>query len=251
MNYYFQDYFMSDSIDKLYSRPEKKISDFVFDENVAHVFPNMIKRSVPGYSEIISSMTLIAAHFAQEDSNLYDLGCSLGASTLAMRKAVEHKRCKIIAIDNSQKMLNRLQYFIDQDKHTTPVIIKSDDICETTIENGSVVTLNFTLQFIPTEKRFSLLSKICEGMRSGGALILSEKLIFDDEEQRILEALHLDFKQTHGYSELEISQKRDAIANVLLPESLNIHKERLKEVGFRQAIVWFQHFNFVSILGIK
>ncbi|MCY4328534.1 MAG: carboxy-S-adenosyl-L-methionine synthase CmoA, partial [Endozoicomonadaceae bacterium] len=227
------------------------VADFTFDENVARVFSDMIKRSVPGYTEIISSLPLITARYAQEDSNLYDLGCSLGASTLAMRQGVEGKHCKIIAVDNSSAMLNRLRQRVHQDTHKTPVIIREDDICETPVENGSVVVMNFTLQFIPVAKRLPLLTKINAGMRSGGALILSEKLIFTDEKQRILEALQLDFKKANGYSQLEISKKRDAIANVLLPESLDTHKQRLKIAGFNQIIIWFQHFNFVSILAIK
>ena len=88
-------------------------------------------------------------------------------------------------------------------------------------------------------------------MNKGGVLVLSEKLVFDQKEQQILEPLQLDFKRANGYSELEISQKRDAIANVMIPETLQIHQQRLKNAGFSQSVLWIQHFNFASILAIK
>jgi tRNA (cmo5U34)-methyltransferase len=88
-------------------------------------------------------------------------------------------------------------------------------------------------------------------MLPGGALILSEKIAFSKEEQQIQDELHVDFKRANGYSDLEISQKRNAIENVLIPEVENVHLERLKQAGFSQIIKWSQNFNFVSYLAIK
>ena len=48
---------------------------------VARVFPDMIRRSVPGYSNVIAGTGLIAGDYVQPGSNCYDLGCSVGAST--------------------------------------------------------------------------------------------------------------------------------------------------------------------------
>ena len=63
--------------------------------------------------------------------------------------------------------------------------------------------------------------------------------------------LHHDFKKTNGYSDLEISQKRNAIENVLIPETLDTHKTRLSNVGFKNTEQWFQCFNFASLVAIK
>ncbi len=41
------------STDRLYAKPQQGSGDFVFDRQVAQVFPDMIKRSVPGYGTII------------------------------------------------------------------------------------------------------------------------------------------------------------------------------------------------------
>lgn len=242
---------MRHTTDTIYSNSLGKVSDFVFDEKIARVFPDMIRRSVPGYNMIIPSISLISARYAQTGSHLYDLGCSLGAATLAMRQGIQKEDCQIIGIDNSEAMLDRCQNYINLDNSPTPVTLKLGDICQESITNASMVTLNFTLQFITPEKRQSLLNNICQGMNKGGVLVLSEKLVFNQEEQHVLEPLQLDFKRANGYSELEISQKRNAIANVMIPETLQVHQQRLKEAGFSQSMLWLQHFNFASIIAIK
>jgi tRNA (cmo5U34)-methyltransferase len=238
--------------DKIFSAPLDQIGDFTFDERVAEVFPDMIKRSVPGYSNIISAIGMITARYAQENTTLYDLGCSLGAATLAMRRNISARNCEIIAIDNSQAMLDRCERHLSAYKSDTPVQILCDDICNIDISNASVVVLNFTLQFIPPAERRALLAKIYAGLIPGGILILSEKFRFsDDKVNDLLIDLHEDFKRANGYSELEISQKRSAIEDVMLPDSIETHLARFKDIGFSSANSWFQCFNFGSMIAIK
>ena len=120
------------------------------------------------------------------------------------------------------------------------------------MSDASVVVLNLTLQFLPPEERDTFINKLAAGTLKGGALILSEKICFDDAaQQELMTQLHHDFKRAHGYSDLEIAQKRTAIENQLLPETLNRHVERLKSAGFRTVSPWFQCFNFASILAVK
>ena len=90
--------------DTLYSRTQDHIVDFEFDERVASVFPDMIRRSVPGYDTVIPLLGLLAGQYAQPASNIYDLGCSLGAATLSMRRRIPHADCKIIAVDNAEEI---------------------------------------------------------------------------------------------------------------------------------------------------
>jgi tRNA (cmo5U34)-methyltransferase len=62
--------------------------------------------------------------------------------------------------------------------------------------------------------------------------------------------LHHDFKRAQGYSDLEIANKRQALENVLVPETRDTHKARLLEAGFSHADVWFQCFNFASLVAV-
>jgi tRNA (cmo5U34)-methyltransferase len=238
--------------DHIYSSPVGEISNFNFDATVAKVFPDMIQRSVPGYQAIISAIGLLADRFTQPHSNCYDLGCSLGAATLSMRHQIRHRDCQIIAVDNSPAMISQCHQLIAADQATIPVKIQCADICEILIENASVIVLNFTLQFIPIIDRLTFLEKIYQGLLPGGILILSEKLKFTDTEQQVLQTdLHHAFKKHQGYSDLEISQKRTALENVLIPETLSAHEQRLSKAGFSSAEVWFQYFNFASLIALK
>lgn len=212
----------------------------------------MIKRSVPGYSNIISAIGMMTARFAQPHSQLYDLGCSLGGATQEMRRNITQAGCAIIAVDNSSAMLERAASHLASFKSDVPLTLTEADICDIEINNASVVVLNFTLQFIAPEQREALLEKIYQGLNPGGVLILSEKFISaDDTVNELLIDLHHDFKRANGYSELEVSQKRTALENVLRPETPEQHKARLTRVGFDHVDMWFQCFNFGSMVAIK
>lgn len=243
---------MSSNKDTLYANPIGLLSSFKFDDTVVNVFPDMIQRSVPGYHAIVYSVGLLAGRYAQEHSVCYDLGCSLGAATLSMRHQISTKNCKIIAVDNSKAMVRQLKKNAKQDKGHVNVVCLCADIRDIAIQNASVVVLNFTLQFIPIKDRLEFLKKIYQGLLPGGILILSEKILFEDTRQQELQTdLHQLFKKAQGYSDLEISQKRMALENVLIAETLTSHHQRLNNVGFNSSEVWFQYFNFVSLLALK
>lgn len=236
--------------DRLYSRPVRKVADFVFDETVARVFPDMVERSVPGYSALIPLIGMLAERYMQPGGRCYDLGCSLGAVSLAVARflkssARDLKDCRIVAIDNSSAMVERCRHNL----HASgmPVDIICADIQTVELDAAAVVVLNFTLQFIEQPKRGRLIEKIYSALRPGGALILSEKITGEP----MLAELHHAFKKANGYSELEIAQKRAALEKVLIAESADAHTQRLRDAGFSQVQPWFQCLNFVSLLALK
>ena len=238
--------------DTLYSDSLTEPAAFAFDDSVARVFPDMIKRSVPGYTTIVAMTGLLAGKYGAPGSNLYDLGCSLGASTLAMRQHVRHSDCRIIAVDNSSAMLDQCRTIIDTDTHPTPVDLQCDNLENVTISNASVVVLNFTLQFVPLALRDRVVADIYRGLRPGAIMVLSEKVTFEDEHLDALNIeLHEQFKLANGYSELEVAQKRSALETVLVPETLAAHKQRIASAGFASCDVWFQCFNFASMIALK
>jgi tRNA (cmo5U34)-methyltransferase len=243
---------VTDNRDSLYADPLSGHGLFTFDDSVARVFPDMIKRSVPGYATIVSMTGLLAGKYATAGSNLYDLGCSLGAATLAMRQHIQPPDCRIISVDNSTAMLERCRTVIDTDTHDTPVTLSCADVQDVAIENASVVVLNFTLQFIPREARDAVIGGIYRGLLPGGIMVLSEKVTFEDPHLDALNIeLHHQFKRANGYSELEVARKRNALENVLLPETLGRHKQRIAQAGFSSCDVWFQCFNFASLVALK
>ncbi|MCJ2373027.1 carboxy-S-adenosyl-L-methionine synthase CmoA [Pseudomonas sp. RGM 3321] len=246
---------MSKETDRIFAQPLAQVPDFAFNEDVVRVFPDMIKRSVPGYPTIVENLGVLAAQFAQPESVLYDLGSSLGAVTQALRRHVRSEGCEVIAIDNSSAMVERCREYLNAQnsmfQELLPVQVIEGDILALEFKPASVVALNFTLQFIAPEQRLTLLRRIRDALVPGGALILSEKLRFDDEQEHaLLTDLHIAFKRANGYSDLEIAQKRSAIENVMKPDSLEEHRQRLLAAGFSKVVPWFQCLNFTSLIAL-
>jgi tRNA (cmo5U34)-methyltransferase len=242
---------MQDVKDTIYSQPQQ-VGEFCFDQSVAEVFPDMIQRSVPGYSTIVDTIGQICARYAQPHSHIYDLGCSLGAVSLAASKYIKNENCQILAIDNSPAMATRCELHVQAFKAATPIRVICDDIQNIDIKNASCVVMNFTLQFIPPAQRIDIMHKIYNGLNPGGVLLLSEKLSHETEQGNDLVIdLHHEFKRRNGYSELEISQKRTALEEVMRTETFEQHKDRLKQVGFTDVVRWFTCFNFASMVAIK
>ena len=244
------------STDRVFAT-ERLPTAFAFDDQVASVFEDMINRSVPGYSTIISMIGVLAERYCGAGSTIYDLGASIGGASFAVAQQLPHDDYRIIAIDNSEAMTSRLSAKLAAlgelgGKETSRIECRHEDLRDSKIEDASMVILNFTLQFIEPAAREALMRKIYDGMRPGGLLIISEKIQFPDPAlNELFIDLYHRFKETQGYSKLEISQKRAALENVLIPETLAAHRERLNGAGFHSVDTWFQCFNFASMVAFK
>lgn len=239
--------------DTIFSEPLQQVPDFAFDARVVEVFSDMINRSVPGYQSILHGIGQLAAQFAQPNTHIYDLGCSLGAATLAMRQQLTASLgVKLFAIDNSQPMTERCQNMLNAYRSDIPVQVDCADVRSYPLHQASVVVMNFTLQFVPPAERLPLLQRIYASLAPGGILILSEKFKAETAtNDAMLVELHHEFKRANGYSELEIAQKRAAIENVMRIDTLAAHHERLQHIGFEAPQVWFQCYNFCSMMALK
>ena len=235
--------------DKLFDK-QLDIADFQFDDDVVKVFDDMVRRSVPGYDSMIQMIGLIARMYGQDNTNYYDLGSSTGAITLSMALNNKSKNNQFFAIDSSKEMVEQCEKNLHNKVDNLQAIC--DDINQVQIKSASIVVLNLTLQFIDVNLRSNLIKKIYDGLESGGILIISEKIHFEDAVmQNQITKLHMDFKKENGYSELEIANKRQAIENVLITETKEQHLNRLRDCGFVETSCFFQCLNFVSFLSVK
>ena len=234
--------------DQLFANVVAEPSQFSFNEAVVDVFPDMIQRSVPGYGTVVRMTGVLTEQYAKEGTHVYDLGCSLGESIRAAELAVGDRACQLVGVDNSPAMIEKVRAEMPP---RSKIMWHLSDITQMEFKTASVVIMNFTLQFIPINERLKLLKQIRSSMVPGGLLILSEKLTMPDAEMNeLMVNLHHDFKRSQGYSGLEIAQKRDAIDNVLIPETAEVHRTRLTEAGFSRSSVWFQCLNFASFIAI-
>ena len=236
--------------DELFSgsgAPEK----FEFDENVARVFDDMLERSIPHYRECQEMVVDWCTRFAREDSNLYDLGCSTGVLLSRVASAIpERSRVRLIGVDNSTPMLDKARENLQSVK-TPWELVHADLDGDFSLTNASVVVMNYTLQFIAPERRQLLLGKIFQGLEPGGCLLLTEKVLGDTPElDAAFVETHHQFKRERGYSELEISRKREALENVLTPLKLHENIALLKQAGFRNVDIFFKWNNFAGLIAL-
>lgn len=237
--------------DKLFAADEGAPAIFRFDDEVANVFPDMLRRSIPGYATLLHLIGVYAAQSTKDDSVIYDLGCSLGAASLSIRHALGARCAHIIAVDNSVAMVQRCKQIISADSALCPVTVILGDIATLKLEPCSLVVMNFTLQFVPKAERLDLLKHISEQLTSGGSLIISEKThSADGTELAFHHEMHDAFRRSNGYSQMELSRKREALENVLTPQTVEEHEQNMRAAGLR-PVQWFRCLQFVSWVAVK
>lgn len=250
--------------DTLFTTPLDKAARFSFDEQVVACFPDMIRRSVPGYGQVLAMLPIFARRhckYRQQDerggqshrvSRIYDLGCSLGAASLALAGEFAPLDLQIKAVDISPAMTTEARTLLSANYPEHDIEIITADIRDIELAPCDMVILNLTLQFLPAADRVAVLNKIYAALSEGGILVLTEKThAFDEQYDAWLVERYYDFKRANGYTEMEISGKRNALENVLITDTLDEHHVRLGEVGFERHLTWFQFLNFVSIVAFK
>ena len=244
------------STDQIYSQRQDHVVDFVFDKKVVDVFGDMIRRSIPGYESILSMLPVLGSQYIKNGTNVYDIGCSLGAGLMAISARIKHADIPpgvhYHAVDPSPEMLEKCRHNLASFIPVEQLTLVAEPIQNLQMQNASLVLMNFTLQFVPPEDRLDAVGRIYRGLNPGGVLLLSEKWHSEDSvHEEELAKLHHRFKSMNGYSDLEISQKRSALEKVMITDSFQSQCERLRVAGFAIIIPWFQCLNFASILAIK
>ena len=238
--------------DNIYKKSNFNDLPFSFNEEVAEVFEDMIDRSVPGYISSLRLIQHITNKYFQENTNCYDLGCSLGAATESLFKATEGKEVKIFAFDNSSAMIDSCKHRYTDQIESGKVQFIEQDITNVEISNASIVVINFVLQFLDSGERTSLLKIVYEGLIPGGKLVMSEKIHFDSRfRTEVLSKLHHRFKAKNGYTAMEISRKRDALEGILITDSETKHSQRLESIGFKRMKKVMSNLNFMTLVAEK
>jgi len=242
--------------DRVFAEKMEKVLPFKFDEKVTRVFNNMLDRSVPLYQESIKQQAMLTLRFYQPGTIAYDLGCSngnLGLKILEEFNTVGNrgKELSMVAVDSSSPMIEKYREKLAKSKNDSVELI-CDYIENVEISNASIVVINLTMQFIDIKKRAELVKRIYNGLAKGGVLLLTEKITQNNDVfKELYEDFYKEFKLENGYSELEISQKRDALEKVLVPETILDHEERIRTAGFNNFDIFLKWFNFASMIAYK
>lgn len=241
-----------ENLDQVFSEEIKKPSDFKFGATVANAFDDMVERSVPFYSEIQRMIIELAIEHAIPDTNIIDLGCSTGTTMIGLNPYVD-ENIKFIGVDDSAEMLKKCEVKLERENLKRQYeLVLADLHQDVKIENASVVILCLTLQFVRPIFRQKLIERIFNGLVSGGVLIISEKILAEDSLfNRNFIKYYYDYKRRNNYSEMEISQKREALENVLIPYKLSENLKMLREAGFSHTETFFKWYNFSGFIAIK
>jgi tRNA (cmo5U34)-methyltransferase len=238
--------------DQIFAEPTPRASDFAFDATTVRVFDDMVSRSVPFYGEIQRMTCELAAEFAAPGSTVYDFGCSTGTTLLALDSWVDPS-VRFVGIDNSPEMVARARERLSSSQVARPREVRLADVHEPfAVEDASVTTMLFTLQFVRPLHRERVIRTIAEGTRPNGALILAEKVIESETLfNRVFIDKYYDMKRRHGYSDMEIARKREALENVLIPYRVEENRDLLLRCGFTKFQEFFRWYNFAGMIAVK
>ncbi|MBM0604450.1 carboxy-S-adenosyl-L-methionine synthase CmoA [Helicobacter pylori] len=225
---------------------------FCFDEKVAHVFDDMLERSIPYYHEMLNLGAYFIAQNLKENTNvnplIYDLGCSTGNFFIALNQQIQQD-IELVGIDNSMPMLKKAQ---EKLKDFNNARFECMDFLEVEFREASAFSLLFVLQFVRPMQREVLLKKIYNSLALNGVLLVGEKIMSEDRilDKQMIELYYL-YKQNQGYSHNEIAFKREALENVLVPYSLKENVALLESVGFKHVEAVFKWVNFTLLAARK
>ena len=237
--------------DRLYASG-RVAEDFSFNDRVAEVFDDMLHRSVPYYRTVIEGMAQLLDSLLPQGATLYDLGCSTGTTLLELARLLPDKRFRYIGIDLAPAMVAKARRKSDMYGKADILEFRQGDITTCPLPQAAGILCNYTLQFLRPLHRQALVNRLHAALPEGGVLILSEKTISPAIRlNRAFISSYHSFKKQQGYSELEIAAKREALENVLVPFSLGENRTMLENAGFTEIEVFFQWFNFASLVALK
>lgn len=238
--------------DRIFTSEEACASPFSFNASVAAVFDDMLHRSVPLYQEALSRQIQLTRRFYQPGTLIYDLGSSHGNFGVGFLEAAGDLDFSMVAVDSSSPMLEIYEKRLSVRRGRERIRLCCEDIGVFPLERASVVVMNLTLQFLPLHLRDDLIRNIFKALVPGGILLLTEKVIHREAFLSALQQeIYYGFKAANGYSALEISRKREALENVLVPETLEAHLKRLEAAGFSMVEMYLKWFHFTSFLAVK
>ncbi len=238
--------------DQIFKPKLEKSSDFKFDSAVVDVFDDMVVRSVPMYLEFQRMITEIASDYAKPDTSLYDLGCSTGTTLLSLNTVLDIS-IRFVGVDESLEMLESCRKnLIDKGVTRQFEMVPADLNKKIDITNASVVILCLTLQFVRPINRLRLIKSIHEQLKPNGCIIIIEKVLGENAEfNRKFIKYYYDMKRRNNYDEMEISQKREALENVLIPYKLTENIQMTTEAGFHSSEIFFKWYNFAGFIALK
>lgn len=224
---------------------------FAFNEEVAGVFDDMVRRSIPLYMDVHHYLSDWCRRFHRRASAIVDIGCSTGTTLHYLSQCLAHE-AELIGIDSSSAMIRKARAKLKNLPSHHQVKLICEDIEQVHLPQASIVIMNYTLQFLPVSQRTGLIKRIYDSLLPGGLFFISEKVRADHPLiQETATHIYENFKLKQGYSQTEIARKKEALENVLIPYTETEHRQLLTDAGFQAVELVMKWNNFTSFVAIK
>lgn len=223
-----------------------------FDDDVTHVFDDMLRRSIPDHDQMRDLCFRIGARFVKPNSHVVDLGCARGE---AISRFVDHfgAQCRYIAVDESEPMIAAARTRFATLDHSPIIKIEQLDLREKyPYANASLTLAVLTIQFTPIEYRLRIMRDIYEHTAPGGALIFVEKVLGASAEiDELLVDEYLSTKEENGYTEEQIERKKLSLEGVLVPVTAAWNEQLLSTSGWSSFDCFWRRLNFAGWVAVK
>ena len=209
----------------------------------------MLSRSVPFYNEVRQLIISVIISQEEENKKVLDLGSSTAKFLLDLNSQMKTNMI-LKGVDNSKAMLERANQKCQA--FGANIELSYADMLDYEYKDEDIVVANYTLQFIRPIHRVKLVEKISNSLKDNGTFIFSEKVVFKDKvlDKELID-IYYNYKKEQGYSQYEISQKREALENVLIPFTIEENIQMCKDAGFKEITTIFQWANFVTFVAKK
>ncbi len=231
------------------------MADFTFAHR-EEGFDEHIENSIRGYSNLLDDVIALSRYFVEDDTRVYDIGCSTGKLTQRMLESNQDfcYNAEYVGVEIAEgfvKDLEKRKEFIDKAHPWSSVNFDIQDVRDTEFFNASLVTSIFTLQFMPKRDRKKVIENIYHGLNCGGAFIFSEKTICENANfQDMLTFNYYDYKRKSFDTE-DIMNKERTLRHMMKPNTWNELTDMIYNAGFTDVQPFWRNHMFVGAIAVK
>ena len=226
-----------------------KKNEWSFDGNVNKYFDEHVRRSVPFYSEVHSLINTFSDYFINQNSLVYDIGCSTGTLLKSIAERHNNKTgIKLVGLDISSNMIKHAKI----NNKDSKIKFFNRNVAKYDFKTSSIILSIYTIQFIKPKIRQQLIDKIYKNLDWGGAFFLFEKVRGADARfQDMMISAYNEYKVNEGFNADEILNKTASLKGILEPFSREGNLGLLKRAGFKDIETIFRYNCFEGYLAIK
>ena len=182
-----------------------------FNSNVAKNFDQHVVSSIPQYNAIQKYIANISEWFLNENSTIYDIGCSTSNTSYEIsKKNKKIKKLNFLCIDSSKEMLEISKKKLKLLKHNYKFLKKDINKIKTFNKHDLCVCV-LLLPFLKNQNKLALLKKIQKSLNNSGALLIVDKIHSDlSINENIFNQIYYDFKLNFfKHSNLDKAKSQD------------------------------------------